>query len=121
MVLKQHVLELLSKRKLIFNKLDTNVSKIYISSYDKYFAKIAAEFCRDALKNMGCSVSIEKKPTQLQRWTVLSSPFAHKTARTQFEKRTIKYSVKFNGLNTEGFALAKWYFSTIAPPTVQIS
>ena len=60
MVLKQHVLELLGKRKLIFNKLDTNVSKIYISSYDKYFAKIAAEFCRDALKNMGCSVSIEK-------------------------------------------------------------
>lgn len=122
MVLKNDVLRVLGNQKFFFQKMHLKMPhKIQISSHDNYYAKIAAEFFRGALKRMGCTVTLERQSTFVRRWTVLSSPFAHKTARTQFEKRCIRYNIKYAGIDEEGSALAKWYFLLHAPPTVQIS
>lgn len=122
MICKSSVLRILNNKKEVFRKADLSGShKLSVLSHDRYYAKIAAEFCREALKKMGCTVNLQRESTLAQRWTVLSSPFAHKTARTQFEKRTSRYRINIVGIDKEGITLAKWYFTLNAPPTVQIS
>jgi ribosomal protein S10 len=122
MICSSSVLAILQKRVKPFERGDLSRPFVFrVSSYDKYYAKIAAEFCREALKLMGCTVSLQKEAIIAKRWTLLSSPFAHKTARTQFERRLSVYSVKFTGIDKEGRIQAKWYLTKNAPPPVQIS
>lgn len=56
----------------------------------------------------------------IQKWSVLSSPFAHKTAFTQFERRTHRRQVQVFGLHPELTKRLIWYLQQHAPPDIQI-
>lgn len=56
----------------------------------------------------------------IQKWSVLSSPFAHKTAFTQFERRTHQRKVQVFGLHPELTKRLIWYLQQHAPPDIQI-
>lgn len=59
-------------------------------------------------------------PTQFDRWTVLSSPHVHKTARTQFERRSHHRLVQVWNLHPELQPKLVWYLRQHAPPDVKV-
>lgn len=59
-------------------------------------------------------------PVHIQKWSVLSSPFAHKTAFTQFERRTHRREVEIFGMHPEITKRFIWYLQQHAPPDIKI-
>ena len=61
-------------------------------------------------------------PTQLQKWTVLASPFVHKTARTQLERRRAGREMRVEGIETEECRERLiWWIKRIVPADVELS
>lgn len=93
------------------------------SCVDKRLVSAFTSFSCEAAKLMGLTLS--RGPATLEpkydRWTVLSSPFVHKTARTQFERREHCQVMKFEGIWAEE-AAAKfiWYLKRHVPNEVEI-
>lgn len=56
----------------------------------------------------------------VQKWSVLSSPHVHKTAWTQFERRTHERVLQIRGLGGELARRMIWYLQQHAPPDVRI-
>jgi small subunit ribosomal protein S10 len=60
-------------------------------------------------------------PTAIERWTVLSSPFVHKTARTQFERRTHRRVLLLAGIHDRSvLERLTWYLGRHVPVDVQL-
>ena len=60
-------------------------------------------------------------PPTYERWTVLSSPFVHKTARTQFERRTHCSAMEIDGIwREEVGAKFIWYIKSHAPNEIDL-
>lgn len=60
-------------------------------------------------------------PTGFERWTVLASPFVHKTARTQFERRTHARALSLGGFADERMVeRVAWYLQQHAPHDVAL-
>lgn len=57
---------------------------------------------------------------RFEKWTVLSSPHVHKTARTQFERRTHKRQLIVHDLHVELVPRMIWYLRQHAPPDVKV-
>lgn len=96
--------------------------RIGLDSTNKDLAGVFASFIKMTVLNCR-GVAKESKVTgyNLKRWTVLSSPFAHKKARTQFEKRTYQRIID---VATESHDLNKtliWYFWRNAPPSINMN
>lgn len=59
-------------------------------------------------------------PLQIKKWSVLSSPFVHKTAFTQLERRIHKRKLVLYGLSESIYSKIVWYFTKNAPLNVHI-
>lgn len=59
-------------------------------------------------------------PIHFERWTVLSSPHVHKTARTQFERRTHSRLLHVYNLHPDLIPKLIWYLRQHAPPDVKV-
>jgi small subunit ribosomal protein S10 len=59
-------------------------------------------------------------PVRFDRWTVLSSPHVHKTARTQFERRTHARLLTVYNLDDALAPRLLWYLRQHAPPDVRV-
>lgn len=59
-------------------------------------------------------------PTATQRWTVLASPHVHKTARTQFERRTHTRQLQVCNLEPGLARRLLWYVRLHSPPDVSV-
>lgn len=91
------------------------VDKRLVSSFTSFACK-AAEF-------MGFTLSRGPAPLEpkYDRWTVLSSPFVHKTARTQFERREHCHVVTFEGLwGEEAASKFVWYLKRHVPNEIEL-
>ncbi len=94
------------------------------SCVDKRLVAAFSEFATKTASEIGFGVT--RGPSALQptydRWTVLSSPFVHKTARTQFERRTHGRAMKFEGIWTEEVCSKFiWYLNRHVPNEVELS
>lgn len=93
-----------------------------LRSIDRIMLDAYSKFITLTTQNMG---GIANNPTslprQIERWTVLSSPFVHKTSRTQFERRTHERLVQCFNLHDELVGRLLWYVRMNAPPDVDIS
>lgn len=74
------------------------------------------------LAEMGLRVvSLRPVAGKLERWTLLSSPFVHKTARTQVERRTGAWELRVEGLNSEEVKERLiWYLRRMIPANLQL-
>lgn len=93
------------------------------SCVDKRLVSSFTDFVSQAAQLIGLKISrgpAPLKPT-LDQWTVLSSPFVHKTARTQFERRNFGSAMKIDGIWREEVA-AKfiWYLKQHVPNEVEL-
>lgn len=59
-------------------------------------------------------------PVRFERWTVLASPHVHKTARTQFERRTHRRLVQVFNLHPDLISKFIWYVRLHSPPDVKV-
>lgn len=75
-------------------------------------------FARNALGGNGPGIRALK--TSFERWSVLSSPHVHKTAFTQFERRTHERVVMVGGLEGELRRRLIWYLKRNAPPDISM-
>ena len=60
-------------------------------------------------------------PTHLEKWTLLASPFTHKTARTQLERRTAALQLRVEGVwGAEGRERVIWWVKRVVPGDVEV-
>lgn len=81
------------------------------------------EFVTGVVRAMGLRIASGPAALspQMTRWTVLSSPFVHKTARTQFERRTHGRALEVEGINSRALQeRLVWYLKRNAPRDVQL-
>lgn len=95
---------------------------VALYSYSKQFIHMYASFIRKTIENTPKGRSLESKTTgyDLKRWTVLSSPFVHKKARTQFERRRYFRDIAIYDVSSEGCKRLAWYFWRNAPPGINM-
>lgn len=75
----------------------------------------------EMLLAMGLQVKVRPVAGKLERWTVLSSPFVHKVARTQLERRTGAWELQVEGLHAEEVKeRVIWYLRRIIPANLQL-
>jgi len=81
-----------------------------------------SQFCLRAASLMGAWVGEGSRglPTRMERWSVLSSPHVHKTAWTQFERRTYNRQLSIGGLHSSLVSKYIWYIQRHAPPDVSL-
>ena len=127
-----------SNQKIVNNnpKIDTNNTNILTSQESPYAVELEIRSCVDkrlvsaftcfavsSANIMGLKLSRGPAPLEpkYDRWTVLSSPFVHKTARTQFERREHCRVLKIEGIWREDVA-AKfvWYLKRHVPNEVTL-
>lgn len=94
------------------------------SCVDKRLVAAFSDFATKTATEIG--IEVTRGPSALQptydRWTVLSSPFVHKTARTQFERRTHGRAMKFEGIwNEDVCSKFIWYLNRHVPNEVELS
>lgn len=66
-----------------------------------------------------CRVSgLKGTETTFKRWSILSSPFIHKAAFTQFEQRHHKCSLICYNLSEKLYSKLLWYVAHNSPPNV---
>lgn len=94
------------------------------SCVDKRLVAAFTTFAAESATQMGFELT--RGPAALQpayeRWTVLSSPFVHKTARTQFERRTHGRAMRIEGIwREEVGAKYIWYLNRHVPNEIELS
>jgi ribosomal protein S10 len=92
-----------------------------IQSFDKNFARFVSKFLLAVIKRIGGEGELRKLPFNLERWSVLSSPFAHKTAWSQFERREYVYKVSMRGISEHVANMIFKYTSYLLPPGIRIT
>ena len=93
------------------------------SCVDKRLVAAFTDFAATSASEMGFEIG--RGPAALQpaydSWTVLSSPFVHKTARTQFERRTHGRVMRIEGIWREEMgAKYIWYLNRHVPNEVEL-
>ena len=92
----------------------TGLDNVLVDAYGKFLA--------DAGRALGAIVGSPRTlPPAIERWSVLSSPHVHKTAWTQFERRTHQRTVRFGNLHPELVGRMIWYSKVHVPPDVQLA
>ena len=91
-----------------------------IRSFDKHFPMFVSKFLLVIIKRIGGEGEVRKLPFKLEKWSVLSSPFAHKTAWSQFERREYTYKVSMRGISDPITNILFRYISHSLPPGVRI-
>lgn len=96
-------------------KIKSCVDKRLVSAFSDFTSQVAQRIGLNLIRGPGAFA-----PTY-ERWTVLSSPFVHKTARTQFERRTHCSGMEIDGIWREEVA-AKfiWYLNRHAPNEIEL-
>ena len=96
-------------------KIRSCVDKRLVGSFTDFTSQVALKMGLALKRGPGAF------PPTYERWTVLSSPFVHKTARTQFERRTHCSGMEIDGIWREEVA-AKfiWYIKTHTPNEVEL-
>ena len=94
---------------------------IHITGPHSCMLDVYARFCILVGRHLGFSLPGPKPlPRRIQKWSVLSSPFAHKTAFTQFERRTHGRHLRASGGDAELSKRFIWYLEQNCPPDVQM-
>jgi small subunit ribosomal protein S10 len=95
--------------------------EIELSSHESLLLDAFSTFAREASTKMGglCPAP-STPPIQFERWTVLASPHVHKTARTQFERRTHTRLLQVSNLHPELVSKLVWYLRQHSPPDVMV-
>ena len=94
---------------------------IHITGPNSCMLDVYARFCILVGRHLGFSLPGPKPlPRRIQKWSVLSSPFAHKTAFTQFERRTHGRLLRASGGDAELGKRFIWYLGQNCPPDVQM-
>lgn len=94
-----------------------------LSCVDKRLVAAFTDFASESARLMGLTLARGPAPLRptLDQWTVLSSPFVHKTARTQFERRWHGARVGVDGIWGEGVgAKYIWYLKQHCPNEVEL-
>lgn len=74
-----------------------------------------------ALRAANLRAASRALPTRIDKWTVLASPFVHKTARSQLERRKAGRSVVVEGVETEECReRLLWWVKRIVPADVEL-
>lgn len=96
-------------------KIKSCVNKRLVSSFADFTSQVAHKMGLTLTRGPGAFA-----PTY-ESWTVLSSPFVHKTARTQLERRTHSSGMEIDGIWREEVA-AKfiWYIKTHTPNEIEL-
>lgn len=73
------------------------------------------------MHGLGCRVGgIAGEPLRKKRWSILSSPFVHKVAFTQFERRRHSRYFKCYGISPSLYSKIVWYIKANAPMDVNL-
>lgn len=92
-----------------------------LHSSDRILIGLYAAFIRNTVGNAGGHA---REPHVCRyhnkKWTVLSSPFIHKKARSQFELRTYSRIVEIFGIGSTTAKFLSWYIVRNSPPEVRI-
>jgi ribosomal protein S10 len=91
-----------------------------VHSFNNYYPLFFSNFILTVVKKIGGNGEVMKIPFNIKKWSVLSSPFAHKTAWTQFEKREYTYKISLGGISLPIEKILHRYFLHVSPPSVQI-
>lgn len=100
-------------------KASSNTTKslsILISAYQRSLLDDYAKFIQSA----ACSThahcpTIERLPYTLKRWSVFASPFVHRKALSQFERRTWRRNIVVYDLHPANLDKFIWYVKENAP------
>lgn len=93
------------------------------SCVNKRLVEAFTAFAQESAKKLGFTITSgpSVQPPEISRWTVLSSPFVHKTARTQFERREHATRLRFDGIWREEIcAKFVWYLKRHVPNEVEL-
>lgn len=97
------------------------VMRLCLKSVNHELLSIYNSFIKKTIINAGgLSRQISIKRYELKRWTVLSSPFVHKKARTQFERRIYPSTLEVYNLDKEKCKTLLWYIMRNSPPNIDI-
>ena len=94
------------------------------SSVDRRLVSGFSEFASKAVQAMGMTLAAGPSvfEPKIERWTVLSSPFVHKTARTQFERRVHRQSMRIEGIWSEQICSKLiWYLRRNSPNEIELN
>lgn len=96
-------------------KINSCVNKRLVGSFTDFTSQVAQKMGLTLTRGPGTFA-----PTY-ENWTILSSPFVHKTARTQLERRTHGSGMEIDGIWKEEVA-AKfiWYIKTHTPNEIEL-
>lgn len=89
---------------------------VIVRSFNTPLLEAYLQFCVASGRSMGGEVRSSALPTRIQKWSVLSSPHVHKTAWTQFERRTFGRAFAIYGMHPEVIPKYIWYTEQHAPP-----
>ncbi len=124
-MLRQKALEVVERYAAVHapkkNKLASSVS-IVLRGLDVVLVRAYAGFAARAAQNMGAwdVRGPAGLPMTVRRWSILSSPHVHKTAWTQFERRTHRHALVVGGIVPRLVKPYLWYIGQHAPPNVDI-
>lgn len=93
------------------------------SCVDKRLVTAFTDFTTQVIQKVG--LNLKRGPANFppthENWTVLSSPFVHKTARTQFERRTHCSGMEIDGIWREEVASKFiWYLKRHVPNEIDL-
>lgn len=103
-----------------FCKTKVSTIEFKIEGYDKALVEATAQFFASSAHHMGAKTNgMNGKPMNIAKWSVLSSPHVHKTAWTQFERRTHLHEVKVNFIPSTLVRPLLWYLQQHLPPDLR--
>ena len=94
--------------------------KFKVEGYDKAIVESTASFFARSASHIGAKISgINGEPMKITRWSVLSSPHVHKTAWTQFERRTHTHNINIETIPKQLVRPLLWYLQQHLPPDIK--
>lgn len=106
----------------VTNVVGEPVMQLTIRSVDREMVYIFSSFIKKTINNAGgLTVDGASSIYELKRWTVLSSPFVHKKARTQFEKRINPRSLQIFNMDHNLCKTILWYIYRNSPPNIDMT
>lgn len=97
-------------------------AEICLKSINRDLLGIYSSFVKQTVSNAGGLTKEQPVPRyELKRWTVLSSPFIHKKARTQLERRVYPKIFEIYNMDLNACKTLLWYISRNAPPSIDIT
>ena len=97
--------------------------EVFSSTYTepKLLGVYNTTLCHLLRNGLRCETSkIISWPAKKRKWSILSSPFVHKVAFTQFERRCHRESFKCYNLNPQLYPKVVWYIQKNAPMDVRM-